>query len=209
MKRIVIPAAVLAAAGLLVTACGSTDAADHATVADHTTPAMASTSAMPMASTPATSPAADHNDQDVMFAQMMIPHHRQAVEMAQLAKNHAAGSRVKELAKKIEAAQDPEIRTMSDWLTGWGAQVPGEHTTPMDHGMPGMMSSQDMKKLEGLRGAAFDRAFLTMMIQHHEGAITMAEQEQAGGIYEPAKQMAASIISSQSAEITAMKRLLR
>ncbi|GIH66580.1 DUF305 domain-containing protein [Microbispora siamensis] len=203
MKRIVVPAAVLTAAGLLSTACGSTDTGDH------TVPAMTATSAMPATPAPATSPVADHNDEDVMFAQMMIPHHRQAVEMAKLAEDHAAGSQVKELAKKIEAAQDPEIRTMSGWLTSWGVQVPGGRTMPMDHGMPGMMSAKDMKKLEGLKGAAFDKAFLTMMIQHHEGAVAMAEQEQAAGVYEPAKQMAASIVSSQSAEITRMKQLLR
>nr|WP_264295175.1 DUF305 domain-containing protein [Microbispora sitophila] len=74
----------------------------------------------------------DHNDEDVMFAQMMIPHHRQAAEMAKLAEDHAAGGQVKELAKKVEAAQDPEIQTMSGWLTSWGAQVPGERTMPMD-----------------------------------------------------------------------------
>nr|WP_264295174.1 DUF305 domain-containing protein [Microbispora sitophila] len=74
--------------------------------------------------------------------------------------------------------------------------------------MSGMMSTRDMKKLEGLKGAAFDKAFLRMMIQHQEGAVAMAEQEQAAGVYGPAKQMAASIVSSQSAEITRMKQLL-
>ncbi|MFI7537863.1 DUF305 domain-containing protein [Streptosporangium sp. NPDC049376] len=200
MKRVVIPVAVLAAAGLLITACGSTEP---------TTPAATSASAMPMASAPAMSPAADHNGQDVMFAQMMIPHHRQAVAMAKLAEDHATDGQVRDLAKKIESAQEPEIQTMSGWLTGWGAQVPGEHAVPMEHGMPGMMSEEDMKELAGLKGAAFDKAFLTMMIQHHEGAVAMAKREQAGGIYEPAKQMAASIVSSQSVEITMMKQLLQ
>ncbi|MFD0891019.1 DUF305 domain-containing protein, partial [Streptosporangium algeriense] len=194
MKRIVIPVLVLAAAAPLTTGCGSTD---------RVTLAVASASAVP------TAPAAGHNDQDVMFAQMMIPHHRQAVEMAKLAEGRAAGGQVKDLARRIEAAQEPEIRTMSGWLTGWGAPVPGERSVPMDHDMPGMMSGQAMKELQELRGAAFDRAFLTMMIEHHEGAVAMARQEQAGGVHEPARRMAADIVAGQSAEIAEMRRLLR
>ncbi|KAB8184038.1 DUF305 domain-containing protein [Microbispora catharanthi] len=206
MKRLAIPA-VLLGAGLLVSACGSTDTAAH------DMSATSSMSAMPAESpAPATSPAADHNDRDIWFAQMMIPHHRQALEMAKLAEDRAGSSKVKELAKQIEAAQDPEIQTMTGWLRSWGVQAPGEDGMPMDHmdhGMPGMMSGEDMKKLEGLKGAAFDKAFLTMMIQHHEGAVTMAKEEQGAGVYEPAKQMADSIITSQSAEIATMKKLLR
>ncbi|WP_169989083.1 DUF305 domain-containing protein [Microbispora sp. H10836] len=203
MKRLAIPVALLGA-GLLLTACGSTDSATH------DMSSMSSMSPMPTESqAPATNAAADHNDADVMFAQMMIPHHRQALEMAKLAEERAASSQVKELAKQIEAAQDPEIQTMTGWLESWGVQAPSENAMPMDHGMPGMMSEEDMKKLEGLKGAAFDRAFLQMMIQHHEGAVAMAKEEVAGGAYEPAKQMAESVISSQSAEISRMKQLLQ
>ncbi len=201
MKRQIIPSAVLAAAGLLISACGSTDAATH--YMSSMSPAPATSSA------PAASAATDHNDQDVMFAQMMIPHHRQALDMAKLAETRASSAEVKKLAKQIEAAQDPEIQTMSGWLTSWSVQVPGEDDMHMDHGMPGMMSGEDMKKLEGLSGAAFDKAFLKMMIQHHEGAITMAEAQESNGAYEPAKQLAASIIAGQSAEITTMKKLLQ
>ncbi|WP_433498815.1 DUF305 domain-containing protein [Sphaerimonospora sp. CA-214678] len=202
MKRLAIPSAVLATAGLLITACGSTDSAAHDMSSMSSTPPASSAPA------PATT-AADHNDQDVMFAQMMIPHHRQAVDMAKMAAKQASSPQVKELAGQIEAAQDPEIQTMSGWLTSWGMQVPSEDAMPMDHGMPGMMSEQDMKKLEGLSGAAFDKAFLEMMIKHHEGAVVMAKDEQSKGVYEPAKQLADSIISSQSAEITKMKQLLQ
>ncbi|WP_169983857.1 DUF305 domain-containing protein [Microbispora sp. H10836] len=206
MKRLAISAALLGA-GLLASACGSTDTAAH------DMSATSSMSAVPAESpAPATSPAADHNDRDIWFAQMMIPHHRQALEMAKLAEDRAGSSKVKELAKQIEAAQDPEIQTMTGWLESWGVQAPGEDGMPMDHtdhGMPGMMSGEDMKKLEGLKGAAFDKAFLTMMIQHHEGAITMAKEEQGAGVYEPAKQMADSIITGQSAEISTMKKLLQ
>ncbi|GIH49927.1 Uncharacterized conserved protein, DUF305 family [Microbispora rosea] len=206
MTRLAIPAALLSA-GLLVSACGSTDTATG------DVSATSSMSAMPAESpAPATSPAADHNDRDIWFAQMMIPHHRQALEMAKLAEDRAGSSKVKELAKQIEAAQGPEIQTMTGWLESWGVQAPGEDAMPMDHmdhGMPGMMSGEDMKRLEGLKGAAFDKAFLTMMIQHHEGAITMAKEEREAGVYEPAKQMAGSIMTSQSAEISTMKKLLK
>ncbi|MEU8195011.1 DUF305 domain-containing protein [Microbispora amethystogenes] len=206
MKRLAVPAALLST-GLLAGACGSTDTATREVSS------MSSTSATPAESqTPATSPAADHNERDIWFAQMMIPHHRQALEMARLAEGRAAGGKVKELARKIEAAQDPEIRTMTGWLKSWGVEVPGEDGMPMDHmdhGMPGMMSGEDMNKLKGLEGAAFDRAFLTMMIQHHEGAVTMAEEEQGAGVYEPARRLAGSIITSQSAEISTMRKLLK
>ncbi|MES9541489.1 DUF305 domain-containing protein [Actinomadura sp. NPDC000600] len=156
---------------------------------------------------------AQHNDQDVMFAQMMIPHHRQAVEMADLAATRAASPEVKQLAAEIKKAQDPEIKQMSAWLTGWGASVPSPGTGGMGHmghgGMDGMMTDKEMKELEGAKGAAFDKAFLEMMIKHHEGAVAMARTEQASGRSPEAKKMAADIVASQSAEITKMQKLLK
>jgi uncharacterized protein (DUF305 family) len=128
--------------------------------------------------------------------------------MSRLAESRASSAEVKELAKQIEAAQDPEIQTMSGWLQSWGMQMPSGMPM-MDHGMPGMMSEADMTKLESLSGAAFDKAFLEMMIKHHEGAIEMARQEQSSGAHQPAKELAASIIESQSAEIAKMKQLLQ
>ncbi|MGI5156596.1 DUF305 domain-containing protein [Microbispora sp. CA-102843] len=198
MKRRVLPAALLAA-GLLVGVTGAYGSAARA--GTPAPPAALAVSAI-------TAPAADHNDQDVMFARMMIPHHRQAVEMGRLAENRAADPRVARLARRIEAAQAPEIQTMSGWLTAWGERVPGESPAPAHHAMPGMMSAEDMRRLEGLSGRAFDRAFLTMMIRHHEGAVAMARDELRAGVYEPARRMAASIVSSQSAEIREMKGLL-
>jgi uncharacterized protein (DUF305 family) len=119
---------------------------------------------------------------------MMIPHHEQAIEMAELASSRASNADVKALAAQIQAAQQPEINEMRGWLTSRG--VP---TMPNDmgHNMPGgMMSSDDMARLEGLLGAEFDREFLTSMTAHHQGAIDMAEAEQANGSYQPAKAMA-------------------
>ncbi|MFB9248767.1 DUF305 domain-containing protein [Sphaerisporangium melleum] len=152
---------------------------------------------------------ADHNEQDVMFAQMMIPHHRQAIDMAKLAGSRASSPDVKRLAEQIEAAQGPEITTMSGWLTAWNAESPGDDMSSMGHGMDGMMSADDMKELEGLSGGAFDKAFLTMMIEHHEGAVVMAEKEQASGTYAPARELAGAIVTSQTAEIGTMKQMLR
>ncbi|GII81910.1 hypothetical protein Sru01_68920 [Sphaerisporangium rufum] len=205
MKRAVISAAVVSAV-LLAGACAAPETATHDML-----PASPMSTTPAHSSAPATGPAADHNDRDIWFAQMMIPHHRQALDMAKPAAKRA-GREVKELAERIEAAQGPEIRTMTGWLESWGVPAPDEDGASigqMDHAMPGMMSDKDMKQLEGLKGAAFDRAFLTMMIQHHQGAITMAEEELGAGVYEPARRMAGAIIAGQSAEIRTMRRLLK
>jgi uncharacterized protein (DUF305 family) len=168
---------------------------------------------MPMPTT-STSAAADHSAEDVMFAQMMVPHHAQAIQMAELAATRAQSNDVKELASKIKSAQAPEIATMSGWLRIWGQSVPTASSSTSDNSESsmdmgsGMMSSADMTQLEGLSGNAFDRAFLTMMIQHHQGAIAMAKSEQRSGRYEPAQQLAAKVIAAQSAEINEMRHLL-
>ncbi len=163
----------------------------------------------PTASAPAG--AAAFNDADVMFAQMMIPHHREAVEMAETAETRASGTEVKSLAAKITAAQQPEIDTMTGWLTAWGqpAPSPGMSMPSMDHGaMPGAMSPADMEKLEAAKVAAFDKQFLTMMITHHEGAITMAQDEVKEGSNTDAKALAQKIVADQQAEIATMKAIL-
>ncbi|MEW2546896.1 DUF305 domain-containing protein [Streptomyces sp. NPDC047002] len=151
-----------------------------------------------------------HNAQDTAFAQAMIPHHRQAVAMAALAPGRADSAAVRRLAARIRAAQQPEIALMTGWLTAWGAgqaptATPGHDGMP---GMPGMMGEDDMADLRRLRGQAFDRAFLTMMIGHHEGALAMARTERSGGVYAPARKLAASIETSQSTEIARMHALL-
>ncbi|MFI8348400.1 DUF305 domain-containing protein [Streptomyces sp. NPDC085596] len=162
---------------------------------------------------PAASAEADaHNAQDVTFAQGMIPHHQQALEMARLAPGRAASAEVKALAGRIEKAQDPEIRTMTGWLKSWGEEAP---MAGMDHsrhggmaGMSGMMSADDMTALEKATGADFDRKFLTLMIAHHQGAVEMAGTEQAKGRDGRAMKMADDVIAAQSAEIKEMKGLL-
>lgn len=210
-RRAVILAATVTAAVLLA-ACGSSDSSSSGHTG-HDTGSLSTAAPSGTASTAQGS----HNAQDVSFAQGMIPHHRQAVAMAGLAATRAKSQQVKDLANKIERAQDPEINTMSGWLKAWDATVPdadmtGKESMPgMDHSgssMPGMMSGDDMAKLKDLSGDAFDKAFLRMMVSHHQGAIAMAKTERAKGAYGPATTMATSIVTSQSSEITGMDKLL-
>ncbi len=153
-----------------------------------------------------------HNDADATFVQQMVPHHSQAVTMAALASTRASTADVKALAKRIEAAQGPEIMKMQGWLKDWGKAT---ETTAMGHsnmtgsGMgDGMMSDADMSKLMKASGADFDRMFLTMMTKHHQGAVAMAKTELAKGKDKDAKALAQSIQDSQTKEITEMHALL-
>ncbi|WP_405966479.1 DUF305 domain-containing protein [Streptomyces sp. NBC_00015] len=169
-------------------------------------------------STSADATAGVHNAQDVSFAQGMIPHHQQALEMAELAADRASSAGVKSLASRIEEAQGPEIRTIGGWLKSWGEHVPtsSDSTTEsmpgMDHsagsGMPGMRDGSDMDELDKASGTDFDTMFLTMMIDHHEGAVAMATTEKGKGVYGPATSMADDIVTAQTAEIAEMNKLL-
>ncbi|MGE7384611.1 DUF305 domain-containing protein [Streptomyces sp. NPDC004126] len=202
--------AAAATAALVLAACGGQgDSGSSAHGGGHDAPASASASASPSASAGRTQAA--NNAADTAFAKGMIPHHRQAVEMADLAATRAESAEVKELAAEIKKAQDPEIKTLSGWLTAWGEQVPAADAAQGGHGghsMSGMMTGEEMDQLTKAGGKAFDTAFLDLMVKHHEGAVAMAKTEQADGKYQPAKDMAAAIVSSQSAEITRMNKLL-
>ena len=149
------------------------------------------------------------NDADVMFAQMMIPHHQQAVQMASLAESRASDAQLKQLAAQIKAAQNPEIATMSGWLTAWQRPTAAASASSMPGmDMPGMMTDADMAKLSAASGTDFDRMFARMMIAHHQGAIQMARDEQTGGANSDAKTLAARIITAQQAEIDTMQTIL-
>lgn len=152
----------------------------------------------------------DFNKADVRFTRSMIPHHEQAVEMARLADMHASTPAVKELAKQIESAQGPEIKTMKGWLRDWGKSESAGSMSDMDHGssMPGMMSGSEMSGLGRATGAAFDTMFLTMMVAHHTGAIEMAKTEQSQGRSAKAKALAQKIEAAQTTEIAQMRKLL-
>ncbi|MET9343380.1 DUF305 domain-containing protein [Nonomuraea sp. NPDC003804] len=187
--------AVGAATLLLVAACGTATAGPEG-------PGAAPGA---VATTATAQPGAAFDEADVMFAQMMIPHHQQAVEMAELAETRAADPEVKELAARIKAAQEPEIQSMRSWLGAWGRLMPSDG---MHHDMPGIMSADDMKRLEAAEGAAFDKLFGQLMIAHHKGAIEMAEAEQARGVNPEAKELARTIASTQQAEVDQLRQIL-
>lgn len=170
-------------------------------------------------SEPAATPAATSvagSATDIAFAQSMIPHHEQAVEMADLALAPESGAspQVQELARQIKAAQDPEIQQMTGWLTAWGAPtaMPGGTTDHSGHDMggmtmSGMMTEEQMSDLMQASGSQFDEMWLEMMIEHHEGAIAMAEQVQSSSDPQVTA-MAEAIITGQQGEISTMQGLL-
>jgi len=146
----------------------------------------------------------DFNDADVMFLQMMYPHHAQAIDMSKLVTDRSDNQQVITLAQNIEKAQGPEMTQMTDLLASFGKPAPSA-----DSGhMTGMMSSEQMASLQALSGAAFDRTWLQMMINHHTGAIDMSNTELQDGINPDAKKMAQAIIANQQAEITQMRGML-
>ena len=198
-------ALLLAAAGtaaITLTACGGS-----------TTSSAASAAPTASASTGA------HNANDVSFAQNMLAHHKEAIEMADLAATHAGSQQVKDLATTIKAEQSPEITTMTAWLTSWKqptvaatsgmSGMPGMSATSSASPMPGMMSDADMAVLSNASGTAFDRQFLQMMITHHTGAVQMAKTEQADGQFGPAITLAGNVVTSQTAEIAKMNSMLQ
>ena len=150
------------------------------------------------------------NDSDVMFSQMMIPHHEQAIELSDIALDPLVGASdaVKKLATRIKAAQDPEITKMKAFLTTWKERLTPDSS--MDHSdmMSGMLSADDIKKLSSLRGAEFDRAWMTGMIAHHEGAIDMAKDVLKDGTNSAVRTLATAIETAQDSEILEMKELL-
>ncbi|MGV3563318.1 MAG: DUF305 domain-containing protein [Nocardioides sp.] len=190
---------------LLLTACGGDD--DTGTAAD----------------IPAD---AEFNQADVDFASQMIPHHAQALVMVDMADGRDVSPETADLMERIEAAQAPEIEQMTAWLEEWDQPVPdlGDMSgmgsgdmSDMDHsdmdmddmtGMTGMMSAEDMADLEAAEGSAFEQMWLSMMIEHHEGAVEMAEVEVAEGEYDEAVALAEEIIEAQEAEIAEMEALL-
>ena len=163
---------------------------------------------------PAEPPAWNHAD--LAFVQMMVPHHAQAVEMARLARTRAADPSVRRLAARIAAAQGPEILLMAAWLEEQGVEVPGRGDDPMayDHaahghdGMEGMLTPDQLDELRAARGAAFDRLFLERMVDHHRGALAMAEVVAASGAAIPVAELAADVHGGQTAEIARMEELL-
>lgn len=162
----------------------------------------------------------DFNDADVSFLQMMYPHHAQAVEMARLVPSRTQNEQVRALAAEVEKAQAPEMEQITKLLESFGKPAPtssghGGHSMEMTTSMnmpsttmPGMMSNEQMNALAAASGADFDRQWLELMIEHHTGAIAMANTELADGVNPDAKTLATAIVAAQQAEIGTMRGLL-
>jgi len=191
--RRLVPAAVLLAGLSLTAACGGSSSGGNHDAANGSSASSAA-----------------HNVADVAFATDMIPHHTQAVEMADMALKAAVDPEVKALAQAIKGAQDPEIKTMTGWLTDWKSPVPG---AGMGHSMSGggmgMMSDADMAALGKATGAEFDKMWVEMMTRHHTGAIQMANTELKDGQFGDAKALAQQIVTSQTAEVTKMAAIAK
>ena len=140
---------------------------------------------------------------EIMFAQGMIPHHQQAIDMSNMALKNGASPEVQKLAKEIIAAQGKEIGQLKYWLTATKSSMTMDH----DMGMGGMLSKSDLIALKKLKGSKFDSAFLKAMIAHHEGALDMVAMLDRTKNSE-ARKIAIDIRAGQSAEITLMKKLL-
>ena len=170
---------------------------------------------------------ADTNDSDIAFAQMMVPHHAQALAMAAFAPEAGGSKAVRTFAERIAAAQKPEIVLMASWLTKRGQDAPtaaqiekgelgplsmdahdhhGSHASMAD--MPGMASEADLQRLAQVKGEAFDKLFLELMIMHHQGAMAMVDEGLAQGSDLELNELAAGIGADQSAETDRMRQML-
>lgn len=147
---------------------------------------------------------------DVEFMQGMIAHHAQAVVMTQMAESHGASPQVLKLSKKIDQSQMPEILIMQHWLRRYEQFVPD--TSSWRHmQMTGMLTEAQLKELDAAKGVDFDRAFLTMMIQHHAGALSMADvlfASPLAGQEVDVSVFANDVVTSQTGEIGIMRRML-
>lgn len=151
------------------------------------------------------------NADDVMFAQMMIPHHEQAVVMADLAADRTQDPQLSGLAKEIKAAQDPEIRLMLSWLEQWDVPQLSQSealSTHGSHGMDGMLSDAQLEALASASGDTFDALFAQYMIEHHQGAVSMANDVLARGAHPAVATLAREIIVTQEKEITQLQAFL-
>lgn len=193
-------------AAALAASLGLAGCADSNPAGGNTMPGMHNGTSSPMASMMPDANA-DHNQADIAFAQMMIPHHAQAVEMSDiiLAKT-GIPAEVMGLATRIKDAQAPEIEAMTGWLETWNQ--PTMMSDHSGHSMGGMVDAQGIDELKAAEGTEAAKLFLTQMVGHHEGAVSMAKQELSVGKYPEAVELSRAIITSQEAEIAEMKDLL-
>jgi uncharacterized protein (DUF305 family) len=200
-----IAALVAAAAALFVSSCSGSASDGHSEHQQGSETSASSAAAQP----------AGFNADDIAFATNMIPHHQQAVDMSAMVPERSTNPEVIKLAGAISAAQGPEKETLKVLLVQWkeggsddpDGQSPGGHD---GHGMnmQGMIDDATMSRLEALKGAEFDQLWLRSMIDHHRGAIDMANAEIANGANADAKALAQQIVTAQQAEIGQMKQML-
>ena len=160
-------------------------------------------------STPGTS-ATDHGQADVDFARQMVPHHLQAVELADLVPTRSGDEQLRALATRIKQAQQPEVEQLTSLLAAWGVapdsgMSDAEH---MDPGATGMMTDDQLRALGALRGDDFRTEWLRMMIAHHTGALAMARTQLDTGTNPVTRALATSVLASQQREIDEMQAML-
>ncbi|MFI2508265.1 DUF305 domain-containing protein [Streptomyces sp. NPDC018972] len=148
------------------------------------------------------------NSADVSYARMMIQHHAQALEMTGLVPDRAESSKIVKLAERIAAAQQPEIKAMKAWLKSHD-KTEQDDGHGHDHAtMPGMATQAQLKQLRAADGKAFDQLFLTLMITHHQGAITMSTELKGQGNNIRMEEMADDVVAQQTSEISRMRDLM-
>jgi uncharacterized protein (DUF305 family) len=197
MVTVIVAMMVALAAALLLSSCTDNAASDGHTDHEHADQPVI------------TGQPAGYNADDVAFANNMIPHHQQAVELSAMVPDRSTNADLIALAKQISAAQQPEIEIMKVFLVQWN-ENPGTNSGHAGHAgtMQGTVDAPTMTKLGSLNGAEFDKLWLESMISHHEGAIEMAKAEIANGDNVDAKTLAEKIVATQGAEIGQMKQML-
>ncbi|WP_026821267.1 DUF305 domain-containing protein [Arthrobacter castelli] len=220
MKKIFPLSAAALATAIVLAGCGADESGQMPSMDHSTMGTEQSTGASNSASTEggSTDVSAEHNKADVMFAKMMSVHHNQAVTMSNIILDKEnIDPQVTKLARQIKEAQGPEIQTMHSWLKAWGEPVPvGDHRMGgmdsmkgMSTGeMEGMMSGEQMQQLKTADGEKTATLFLSHMIEHHKGAVTMAQQEVKNGTSPEAIALAKQMLKAQKAEIETMNELL-
>jgi uncharacterized protein (DUF305 family) len=149
---------------------------------------------------------ATHNSADVAFAQGMVPHHEQALEMSELVTTRTENPHVIDLAARIARAQKPEIDRMNGWLKDWNAPV--KASSHSSHGHSDTHGVVELGNLADLDDTEFDRQWLSLMIQHHRGAVEMAQKHLSAGTDPSARELARDVIATQQKEIAEMESLL-
>lgn len=162
--------------------------------------------AAPAASAPDGAPS-EHNADDIKFAQRLIPHHEQAVVLSRLAVAHAADQEVKALAQRVQGAREPEMKQLMALLRGWDEPVAPPDHDDVGHGDFGLLTEEELQRLEQAAGAEFDREWLRLMIEHHEGAVEIAEIELREGTDSLAKLFAQNVVDSQTGELAELRAL--